>query len=438
MSSLVNSMKVTRQDLNECTVLLDIVCGPDQVQAGFKKALKALGKQVKIPGFRPGSAPAAMVEKAIPEHELMNAAAEEILNGAYKQALKQEEIEPAGYPAVDFKKLERETSECEFSVKIPLPAKVELGDYSKVTAQKEEIDVTDQEVQAQIDELRKREGKHQKISDRGIQEGDMAVVNIKFKGEEGDGRSFMVVAGQTFPDLDKAISGMKVEEIKSAKLTFPDSFQEKDWANQTKDCSITIRSISAMQLPDLDEEFAKGFNLDSVEDLKDRVKDAIFNAKARSQQEQINEQLLDQVMQSSSIAVADTTWEGVADRRMQELEQELKNNNSTLEKYAEQNGMNLDELREALQAEAKLQVHRAVVIQNIFEKEGMQITDEEANRHFITIAQEQGVKPEDLQQFAKEYGAQLREEVIYRCMYSQVLGHLHKIAFGEQTPESAE
>ena len=436
-TSAPTEMQVKKQNLNEATVQLDIVCSPSQVRSGFQKAVKQLGKKIKLPGFRPGQAPAAMLERAIPENDLYNAAADEILKSAFDAALKQESITPAGQPIVEFNKLEKDEAVCEFAVKIPLPPIVELGDYKALSYQSTAAEVTDEEVERQIEELRRRGGKQEKVTDRGIQEGDMAVVNIKQDGDQGDGRTFMTIAGQTFPGLDSQIMGMAAEEIKSAELEFPANFQDKDWAGTKANCQITIRSISSVQVPELDDTFAQSLNAQGVEDLKEKVVMGIKSAKEKMSNDMVHEQLLDQLSANSKIIVATTTWESVADRRLREMAAELGQQRKTLETYAKDQNMTVEQLREALQHEAKIHVERAVMIETIFKNEGMVISDDEANRHFIEVAQSNGIQPDDLPKFVKEYGPQIREEVIYRSMHSMVLNFLRENATQGEAPAAA-
>ncbi|MCH8978424.1 MAG: hypothetical protein IH945_04180, partial [Armatimonadetes bacterium] len=256
------------------------------------------------------------------------------------------------------------------------------------------------------------------------QDGDNALVNIKPEGEEGDGRNFMVVAGQTFGDLDKALVGMKTDDIKSVTLEFPDPFQEQDLAGKSIKCTVTVRSVSAVQIPELDDDFAKSINVESAAELKDRIRDNIRQAKEQMAQEMLHERLLQQLHAASTVHVADNTWQGVAERRIAEIGQELEQQQSSLEEYARQNGMTEDEFVQAQRDEAKTQVERALLIENVFKGEGMEISDADAHEHFVKIAWENKVPEDDLKKFAKKNAPKLRDEVVYRTMYAKVMALL--------------
>ncbi len=421
-------MNLTRTDLNEATILLEITCEEAEVKAGYDKGLRKLGKNMRMPGFRPGKAPLSAIAKAVNPEDAANAAAEEIVNAAYRAALEQEKLEPADYPLVDLKELTIDPPVCVFEARVPLPAKVELGEYKGLTLIEEETVVTDEEVETQIEDLRRREGKQERILDRGIETGDMALVNIKPEEVEGDGRSFMIMAGQTFEDLDGAIRGMKVDDVRSVELGFPENFQEADWAGKTLKSTVAIRSITGMSLPDLDDEFAKTFNLDNVEELRGRVKERMIEAKTSMIRDAANDSLLDQIVKASTVVVSDVTWQRMAQRRMQDMAQDLQRAKQTAEEYAKAQGMTVEELQSAIEAEARVHVERAVVIERVFKAEELQITDDVANEHFIAVLRESNVPPEQVQEFAKGNAEAIRNEVTYRAMFMLVMNRLRELA----------
>lgn len=419
-------MQVTREELNPCTVQLTITCGPDTVKTGFERAYKDLSKRVRLPGFRPGQAPKAMVQGMLDKRDVYEAAAENIVRDAYKKALEQEKLEPHSMPSVEMKGLDEEKGECEFIVKVPLDPKLTLHDYKGLSADNPVVEVAEAEVERQIDELRKRKSTQEKITDRGAQEGDVCVVNLKVDGDTGEGRNFMLVAGQTFETLDKALVGMKVEEMKKGKLDFPDNFQEKDWAGSQKEAQITLRSLSAVKLPELDATFAQAFRTESIEELRELVRDGIKGAKQAMADEYVTEQLLESLLKQSEVHVPDTMWEQVANRRAQELAEEQRKKNTTIEAYAEEKGMTPESLMEALRNEAKMHVQRAVVIQEIFRKEELKLDNNDLNRELIAMAREFGITPDELFQQLKKNNAM--DEIQFRAVNRKVADFLREHA----------
>lgn len=419
-------MTISREDLNPCTVQLTVTCDPDEVKAGFDKAYRELSKRVKLPGFRPGQAPRSMVQGLLNKNDVYEAAADQIVRHAYKDAIEKEELKPHSMPSVELKSLDEDKSECEFIVKVPLEPQIELIDYKGLAAQNPVLDVSEAEVDRQVDELRKKRSTQEKITDRGAQESDVCVVNLKIEGEQGDGRNFMLVAGQTFPDLDKALLGMKVEEVKKADLAFPDTFQEKDWAGKSHQVRITVRSLSAVKMPELDAQFAQQYKTESVEELRDMIREGVMNAKRAMADDYVTEQLLEELTGKSKIEVPDTMWEQIANRRIGELAEEQRKKNSTFEKYAEEQGMSIEQLAESMRQEAKMHVVRAVAIQEIFRKEELRLDNTDLNRELVSMAREFAISPDELFSQLKKNNA--LDEIQFRAVNRKVADFLREHA----------
>lgn len=427
-------MVVTREELNPCTIQLKIEVASDDVRGAFDRAFKKLTKGIKIPGFRPGAAPKHMLEQAVDPNRVTELAADIIVRDNFSKALEQEKLEPHSQPSISIEKLDLEEAKCEFTAKVPLPPKVELGDYRKLSATFPAYEVSDDEVEQQVDELRKGRSTRQAVVDRGIQPGDVAVLNIRVEGE-AEGRNFMTIAGQTFKDLDEAIVGLKPDEIKSLELTFPENFQEKDWAGKKHKAHVSVRSISAQQLPQLDDAFAQSLNLENLDELKVRVRAAIERAKQSIVDDYVNEQLLESLLEQSQVAVPDTMWEQVAMRRLNDLAAEQANKGKTMEQYAEETGMSIEELIGAWQDEAKTHVKRAVIVQKIFELESMQLSDADLNRELFDMAREYNTDPKDLFEAMRKQGA--LSELQFRSVFRKVTDFLRSIADLKATEEEA-
>lgn len=419
-------MTVTREDLNPCTVKLNVVCSTDQVREGFDRAYKEAAKRVRIPGFRPGTAPRAVVEKNVDREWVMEAAADQIVRSTLKTALKDESIEPFVTPQVNLEKIEMDPFECVYTAQIGLRPIVELGDYRALKATRLVLPTTDEEVDAYIDELRQKKSKRTAVTDRGVTEGDVAVVNIKIAGEEGDGRTFMTIAGKTFEGLDALLLGMNAEDMKSADLEFPENFQEADWAGKKHHCQVTLRSVSTVQMPELDDEFAQEYAQESVADLQARIRTIFEKAKAEQARQLIHERLMDNLLSVSTIHVPDSMWEQVAEQRLRDVFKEQQEAGRTLEQYAQENGMSVEEFVDAVRKEAKLYVERAQAIQTIFVTEKMKLTNDDVKNELLSMSAEVNISPDELLALLRKNEAM--QELTHRAINTRVMDFLESHA----------
>ena len=439
-------MQVTREDLNPCTVKLTVVLDPEEVQQGYDTAFRQLTKKIKLPGFRPGKAPKAMLEGVLPAQDWNEAAAEEIVRKAYAKAVEQEglQVDRTTSPQVSLDSIDHAERKAEFTAKVPLPPKVELGDYKNLPVSQPPTEVTDEEIERQIAELQKGRTSREKVADRGAQDGDVAVLNLK--AEEGDAKSFVSVVGQGFPGLDDAVRGMSVEEMKNVELQFPEDFQVKDWQGQTHTVKVTLNSLSAVSTPALDDAFAQSLQLENLDALKNRLRENIGRAKQQMVRQVLFEGLLEALMERSQVAVSDNMWETLADRRLRETAEEQNRQGKSLETYAQENGMTVENLVEAWKERAKLEVQRALLIQSVYSQEGMQVGNNELNQELVAMAQEYGVEPMEMVQTLQTNNAldELQFRALSRKVSDFLLAHAD-VTIGtpkaiekapEQTPES--
>jgi len=398
-------MQITREDLNPCTVKLNVICEPEEVHTGFEKAKKNLAKKLKLPGFRPGKAPAHVAEQYLSKTDIYDEALQQIIGVTYKNSVKEQNLEPdpTVRPQVEVTKIDE--NECEYVAKIGLMPIVELGELKGIPVSQPTTSITPEDIDRQIDEFRKRRGTHVAITERGVDEGDVCVVNIKPDGEEEDGRTFMVIAGQTFPTLDQALMNMRVEEVKHLSLDFPEKFQEKDWANTTKQAVISLNSVSAVRIPELDDAFAQSLSTESVDDLRTRIK-AGMESNIKSEIDKIvAEQLLDGLLERSKVEVSDNMWEPIAEQRLAEVATEQRKAGKTLDDYAQQQGMSIEEIRDSWRDRARTEVRRALLVREIYKKEDMKLDDQDLNAELAEMSREVGVTPAEMFKLLDEQNA---------------------------------
>ncbi|RYG35252.1 trigger factor [bacterium] len=392
------SMTVTQEKINECTVQLNVVADAAEVKAGFDKAYRSLAKGVAIPGFRKGTAPRGMVEPLLDPQRRSEEAAQNLVRDTLKKAIDESglDVDPSTPPSVNLKSFDEEKGEAEYEAKVPLPPKVELGEYKGLEALRPDATVTDQDVEYQIDEYRRRRGTREAITDRGVQEGDVAVINLKTDGEEAEGHTLMVVAGKTFEGLDAALHGMQSEEIKHIELEFPESFQIKELASTSQPVSLSVTSLNAVRLPEANDDFAKELQTENLEDLRARIKGALGRAKESMVHELVTDRLLNALREKSEVHVSDNMWETLAERRLTETAQEQAQEGKSLEAYAKEQGMSLQEYIDAWRERAKFEIERALLIQQVFARENMQVTNQDLNMELSRMAGEYQIEPEEM------------------------------------------
>jgi trigger factor len=390
-------MQVTREDLNPCTIQLTVVCDAAEVKEGFERAFKQLTKKIKLPGFRPGHAPRAMLANLVSPEEHADAASELIVNMTYQKAIDAEGIKPDTTTSANIgvEKVDQAAGELVYIAKVPLPPSVEIGEYRGLPVERPSAEVTDEEVEFEIERFRKGKSSREAVLDRGVQTGDVAVLSIRPEDSE-ESKSFMFIAGQMFAALDQEVLGMNVEDMKNLELTFPDNFQETTWAGQTKRVTVSLASLSSIKAPEVDDDFARSLKAENVDDLRKRLRELLGASKAKMSYELATSSLLDTLLEKSKVFVSDNMWLSLADRRIRETAEEMHKNGKDFAEFITEQGMTPETYVKAWQDRAKLEVQRALLIQQIFTLEAMTLNNEDLTRELYEMANEFNVDPQEM------------------------------------------
>ena len=416
-------MQVTREDLNPCTIKLTVVCDAAEVKEGFERAFKQLTKKIKLPGFRPGHAPRAMLEGLVSPEEHADAATELIVKTTYQKAVDAQQLtlDNSTSASIGIEKVDRENGELVYTAKVPLPPSVEIGEYVGLPVEKPSAEVTDEEVEFEIERFRKGKSSREVVMDRGVQTGDVAVLSIKPE-DATEGKSFMFIAGQMFEALDQEVLGMAVEDMKNLELTFPENFQETEWAGQTKNVTVTLASLSSIKAPEVDDAFAQSLQAENVDDLRKRLRELLGASKAKMSYELATSSLLDTLLEKSKVYVSDNMWESLAERRIRETAEEQQSKGKDFNEFITEQGMNPETYVKAWQDRAKLEVQRALLIQQIFTKENMTLSNEDLTRELYEMAFEFNVEPQEMFDTLKKN--QALDELQFRSISRKVGGFL--------------
>lgn len=428
-------MVVENEKINPCTVRLTVEVGQDQVQEAIETAKRYYAKQLRVPGFRPGKAPVTLVDQFIQKDVLLQRAAEYLVPKAYQDALKEAGLEPYGAPAIELTQMDEENP-ARFIAKVPLEPNVTIGDYTNLAVTQPDKAVNEEEIERELTELRRRNAKQTKV-DRGAEDGDLAVLVVAPEGEAP--KRFMVIVGQTFPQLDQDLRGMSAGDKKNITVTFPADFEEERWAGKPMDCEIEMVSVSTVELPEPNDAFALEVYGSDMETLRRDIRVRAEALKEASAENAIVDQLWGEVLGRSNVDIPDNMWESVAQQEWKNIEQRAATNETTVEGIAGSNGLTVDQLREHVNENAKTQVKRALLIRDIAKQEGLELTQEDIDDQVKRLARRANISFEAASREIVKQNAM--DEMHFRALFKKVTNLLRTNAGLEaledvSTPES--
>lgn len=396
-------MQVTKEELDPCTIKFDIEVEPETVSEAFKRSFRKVAKRIRIPGFRPGAAPDHLVKPFVSDSEVKQEAAQMLIIDATTQAIKEHGIDEYEMPRFDVGEKIEANEPFKFTATIPLPPRVELGEYKGLKAQRNLVAASAEEVDHGLEDIRRQFTTHDPVSDRGAQAGDQAVVQITPKeGEDAKPARFMIVVGSTFGEMDQAISGLKPNEPKTATLNFPEEFQHEGLAGKMAEVEIEIQELYAPVVPEIDEEMAKKLNTESVEALKDKVAAAIVGEKERMEARRVENELIQQARNNASVSLPSTLIADEAKAQLENFERDLQERGFTIADYLAANGLEQAQLEAEIRTDAQRRLENTFVLVEIARQEKIGVTEAELDAEIQILAQREGLADAEIKKLKRE------------------------------------
>lgn len=378
-------MQVTRSNLSDTKVKLTLVADQQQLDTAKQQTLRALSKDIKLPGFRQGKVPLALVEKNANPSVLQQDFLERVMNAMYGQALDDEKLRPVAQPQVSVKKFVPFTT-VEIEAEVDVIGPVKLMDYKKAKLAKDIPKVTAEDVKAVIKQLQTREAEHKDV-ERAAKDGDQVVID--FKGVDAktkqpingaDGKKYPLVLGSnTFiPGFEPNLIGMKASEEKTFDITFPEDYGVVSLQKRNVAFTVTVHKVQEVVEPKADDDFAaKVGPFKTLNELKADIKKQLEVEKQHQADREYEEKLLNLVADKSEVAIPDSLIEAEIDRMEASERRDLAMRGQTWQEHLEADGVSEADHREKNREQALRRVKAGLVLAEIAEQEKVDVTREE-------------------------------------------------------------
>ena len=386
---------------NKDVVTIEIA-GKDWEKA-LDKAFKKKVKEVKVDGFRKGSVQKNIYIEKFGIESLYMDAANDVVQDAYTKALQDSKVEPVIEPAIDVKEINEE--KVVFEITITGKPEVKLGDYKNLKVKKEDVEVSKEEVDHEIEHLREQFAEIRVKEDGEVEDGDTAVIDFKgtVDGKElegGSGENFpLEIGSHTFiPGFEEGVLGMKVGEEKDLHLKFPEDYV-KDLAGKEVVFHVTLNEIKTRILPDIDEDFFKDLGYDKVtnqDELVIEVEKVIKDRKSQDADDRFLEEVLKNASENMEVDLPEEIIDDEVHRMMHQFESQLKMQGLTLDQYMEFTKMSHEDFHKNMEPEAIKRIKYRYLIEAVAEKEKIEVTDEEAEKDADEMAKNYGISKEEL------------------------------------------
>ncbi|MFC2051366.1 trigger factor [Chloroflexota bacterium] len=420
-------MKVTNDKTENSQVFLTIEMEPDEVEKSLEKSYHRLVKKAKIPGFRKGKAPRAILEHHIGKESLLEDTLDSLVPQAYEKAIEEQKIQAIAQPQIEI----TQTDPLVFKAIVPLKPEVKLGDYQKIRVKPEPVKVSKDNVNAVVEQLRHQYATWEPV-ERPVEFGDLVVLDIESTIEDKPfinqkGIQYQVVRDLTFPvpGFAEQLAGMKSGEEKEFKLQFPADDSRIEMAGKEPWFKISVTEIKKEVLPELNGEFAKEVNPDfeTVDSLLEHVSSELKLRAEEKTRLDFEERVIDAVVDVSEVEFPPILTEMEINRMLnqrfqqgkQELEEYLKNFNKTEE-----------EVQEEIRPLAIKRVARSLVLGRVVEEEKIEASEDEINTDIGKMLKGATEKKDEVEKFLNT--PQARESIEQTLITKKTIQRLVDIA----------
>ena len=373
---------VTKKEHNITELVIELPV--EEVAKAYDKAFKKLVQQVNIPGFRKGKAPRKMIEKRVGEDGMRSEAFDFIIPDAYRQAVAENNVEPVGRPEVTDVTL-NEGEPCVFTVSVITKPEVVLGEYKGLSVAATATEVTDEEVDKQINALRERHAKMVVAEDAELGQGDFALIDFDgtvdgkpFSGGQSKGYPLEIGSGSFIPGFEDQLIGAKAGEEREVKVTFPADYFVAELAGKEAVFVTKINDVKRKELPELNDDFAKeAGDADTFEEMKEKTKEKLVEAAKEKDESAFREAALKQAVANATIEIPEIMVEDQIDHMIQDLDFSLRQRGLELDKYLGYMNTDMAGLRERYRPGALEEVRSELTLEAIVKAENLAVSDED-------------------------------------------------------------
>jgi trigger factor len=404
-------MKVEAEKIENNQVVLKIEVPTEEVTKAIDKAYHKLANQVNIPGFRKGKAPRKILEVRLGKEAILDEAFEIVASKAYSEALDEQKLEPVDRPKTDIITL-KEGEPVVFKVTVTVKPEIVLGEYKGLKIEKPSVEITEEQVSQQMENLRNRNAKMIVVEDAVIQKGDFAIIDFEgfvdgqpFKGGEGKGYPLEVGSGSFIPGFEDQLLGAKAGEAKEVKVNFPEDYFVPELAGKEAVFTVTINDVKRKELPELDDEFVKDVSeFNTIEEFKADVQNKLKEAAEQKAERDFHNNTVKAAVDNVKVDIPDVMVESRIDNMVEDLDINLQNRGSKLEKYLEYVKMDMKALRDSYREAALYNVKTDLVLEAIAKAEEIKVNPEDLEAEIAAMAEGYGRKVEEVRDIILKQG----------------------------------
>lgn len=386
------SLQVEKMEKNMAKLTIE-VSAEDLDKAMQNAYQKAKGK-ISIPGFRKGKAPRKMIEQMYGKGIFLEDAANALIPEHYSKALEECELEIVSQPEIDVTQAEPGKPFI-FTAEVAVKPEVTLGEYKGVEVPKTEVEVTDEEVDAEVKKEQEKNSRTVTVEDRGAENGDITTIDfegfvdgVAFEGGKGTDYPLTLGSGSFIPGFEDQLVGAKTGDHVEVNVTFPEEYQAAELAGKAAVFQCDVKKVEVKELPELDDDFAQDVSeFDTLAEYKEDVKKKLAEKKEADALRAKEDAAVDKIIENAEMEIPEPMIQTQVRQMMDDFARRMQSQGLSMEQYFQFTGMTVEKMQEEMKPQALKRIQTRLVLEKVAEAENIQPTEEEVNEEITKMAE---------------------------------------------------
>ena len=413
-------MSVQVEKLEKNMAKLTVEVPAEDVEKAIQGAYQKMKKSINIPGFRKGKAPRQLIEKMYGKEVFYNEAVDAMLPKAYSDAVEECGEEIVSYPKINVEQIESGKPFI-FTAEVAVKPAVTLGEYKGIQVEKAPVEVTDEEIQAEVDKEREANSRTVTVEDRAVQKGDIATIDfegfvdgVAFDGGKGENYDLEIGSNTFIPGFEDQLVGAEIGKELDVNVTFPEEYGAKELAGKAAVFKCKVNGIKVKELPDADDEFAQEVSeFDTLDAYKEDIKANLLKKKEEEAKRVKEDAVIEKIIEGAQMDIPEAMVEYQTQQMLDDFGRRMQSQGLSLEQYFQFTGMTEDQYKEQMKPRALQNIQSRLVLEAVAAAENLEATEEDLDAEYAKMAEQYKLDVEKVKEIFGEYQKEeLKKDIV--------------------------
>lgn len=388
---------------------LEVEISAEDFNKALSEVAKTEGKKMSVPGFRKGHAPRSVIEKMYGENVFFEAAVDKLYRPAMQDAIEASGLEVIAVSNADVTSVSRENG-IELKLTVVVKPVITVEGYKGIEATKKNVEVTDEDVSAELVKVQDRNSRMVDVDNRGALTGDTAVIDFEgfcdgeaFEGGKAEGFELSLGSGQFIPGFEDQIVGHEVGDEFEINVKFPEDYQAEELKGKDATFKIKLHQIKRKELPTLDDEFAKDVSeFDTLDEYKNSLREKLQSDREKQEETNVENQIFDALIEKVQGEIPEEMYEQEVEESINNFAYRLQSQGLNLETYLKYTGMDVNAIKEQFRPQSEKQLKLRLALEKIAELENLEVSDEAVEEEYEKLAKQYNMEVAQIKNLVAE------------------------------------